>query len=124
MGIYQGSSDRNLNNDNSKKLEKEFQNKNTPISKVGKSSTQVSSVSKKGDKKIPETNNYTYLDAMSNVPTNNQLDLTTNMNKILPSQLGKVEDDNWKEIVFKIKLTEAEYKFLLKEKSNAVEIKY
>jgi hypothetical protein len=37
--------------------------------------------------------------------------------------MGSQEDDNWKELVFKIKLTEAEYKLLLREKSNAVGIK-
>jgi hypothetical protein len=29
----------------------------------------------------------------------------------------------WKEIVFKIKLTEAEYKLLIKEKANLVNLK-
>jgi len=32
------------------------------------------------------------------------------------------EQNDWKEIVFKIKLTEAEYKLLFKEKSKAVNL--
>jgi len=116
---------------------KKITDSNTPIPNsnisnkikiLNSKNTSPSQVNKKSDNKISkekskEKSNYTYLDVHADMP-NVKVDSTTNFSKDLSkTKMGSQEDDNWKELVFKIKLTEAEYKLLLREKSNAVGIK-
>jgi len=58
--------------------------------------------------------------------TNNQASTTQGglFNNLLNDGYLEFKDlAKWKEIVFKIKLTEAEYKLLIKEKANLVNLK-
>jgi hypothetical protein len=53
----------------------------------------------------------------SKFTSNNNIN-NTGYNYASFANLNNVEEDKWKEIMFKIKLTEPEYKLLLKEKSK------
>jgi hypothetical protein len=131
--IYSEISNKKITNSNTPISNSNILNKNITLNSKNNSPSQINKKSdiqkpkekskEKSNEKSKEKSNYTYLDVNADMP-NIKIDGTTNFSKDLSkSKMGSQEDDNWKELVFKIKLTEAEYKLLLREKSNAVAIK-